>query len=52
MKRRPLNLKPRNPTVVVLKTRRGGAHGKTAKAIRQQQRQALVRELAAQDKTE
>lgn len=44
MKRRPLNLKPRNPTVVILKVKRGGAHGKPPKAIRRQEKQALAKE--------
>jgi len=39
--------RPRNPLHEVLKNKRGGAHGKTHKAQRQQERQDMARDLAA-----
>ena len=39
--------RPRNPLHEVLKNKRGGAHGKTHKAQRQQDRQNMARDLAA-----
>lgn len=47
--------KPRNPLVALSLKRRAGAHGKTAKAIRQQTRQRTEQALTALikgDKTE
>lgn len=37
--------KPRNPVMVAALTKRAGAHGKSQKAVRQQQRQRLTQHL-------
>ena len=39
--------RPRNPLHEALKSKHGGAHGKTQKAQRQQDRQKMARDLSA-----